>query len=371
MGLTVASPAAASASANPDPEFWHGRRVLLTGHTGFKGAWLALWLQELGARVTGFALEPSTQPSMFELARVGEGMRSLTGDVRDLDALRDAFAVCQPEFVVHMAAQSLVLRSYREPVVTYATNVIGTVHVLEAMRLQGGVRACLIVTSDKCYENRETQRAYAESDPMGGKDPYSSSKGCAELVTAAYRNSFFAGNDAPAAVASARSGNVVGGGDFSEDRLVPDMMRAFLAKSAVHVRNPEAVRPWQHVLDPLRGYLLLCERLARDGAAYAESWNFGPADEDSVPVRNVVDRLLRHWPKGEAILAKTPIGPREAGLLKLDCSKASVRLGWRPRWNLERCLVETARWFKSMEAGGDLRVISLTQLHDYTDTDAT
>lgn len=308
---------------------------------------------------------------MYELARVGEGMRSLTGDIRDLDALLDAFAVSQPELVLHMAAQSLVLHSYREPVATYATNVLGTVHVLEAMRSHASVRACVIVTSDKCYENRETQRAYAESDPMGGKDPYSSSKGCAELVTAAYRNSFFAGGEERVAVASARSGNVVGGGDFSADRLVPDMMRGFLQNRAVHVRNPEAVRPWQHVLDPLRGYLLLGERLAHDGAAYAESWNFGPADEDSVPVRDLVDRLLGHWPKGEAVLATTLTGPHEAGLLRLDCSKARARLGWRPRWNLDRCLAETASWFKAMEAGGDLRVTSLAQLHDYTDTDAT
>jgi CDP-glucose 4,6-dehydratase len=368
MGLISASPTAALSSGNPDPAFWRERRVLLTGHTGFKGAWLALWLQQLGARVTGFALEPPTRPSMYELAQVGEGMHSLTGDIRDLDAVRRAIAVSRPEIVVHMAAQSLVLRSYRGPVETYATNVIGTVHVLEAMRLHGSVGACVNVTSDKCYDNRETQRAYGESDCMGGKDPYSSSKGCAELVSAAYRNSYFTGADACVALATARSGNVVGGGDFSEDRLVPDMVRALLSRRTAHIRNPDAVRPWQHVLDPLRGYLLLCEQLMREGAAFAESWNFGPADEDTVPVRTVVERLLRHWPGGEAALATAPAGPHEAGLLRLDCSKARIRLGWTPRWNLDRCLAETTGWFKTMQGGGDLRAASIAQLRDYVAT---
>jgi CDP-glucose 4,6-dehydratase len=351
---------------NPDPAFWKNRRVLLTGHTGFKGAWLALWLQELGAEVTGFALpEPPTRPSMYEVARVGEGMRSIAGDVRDPSSLSSAVAAARPEVVVHMAAQSLVLRSYRDPVDTYGTNVMGTVNLLEAVRAHDGVRAAVVVTSDKCYENRETHRAYAEADPMGGRDPYSSSKGCAELVTTAYRNSFFGSSDAPA-VASARAGNVVGGGDFSEDRLVPDLMRAFLERRAARVRRPDAVRPWQHVLEPLRGYLLLCERLVHEGAAFAEGWNFGPSDEDTVQVRTVVERLLRYWPGSSVELAADVGGPHEAGLLRLDCSKARLRLGWEPRWDLDRCLKETAAWFKAMQSGDDLRSLSLGQLRDYT-----
>ena len=275
-----------------DADFWRGRRVFLTGHTGFKGGWLALWLQRLGADVTGYALDPPTTPSLFAVARVGAGMRSIINDIRDAETLAQAMREAQPEIVIHMAAQPLVRYSYQAPVETYATNVMGTVHLLEAVRQTDSVRAVVNVTSDKCYENREWVWGYRENEPMGGYDPYSNSKGCAELVTAAYRNSYF--NPAQysqhgVALASARAGNVIGGGDWAEDRLIPDILRAIAAGEAVNIRSPHAIRPWQHVLEPLSGYLLLAQRLIEDGPAHAEGWNFGPSEEDARPVQWIVE----------------------------------------------------------------------------------
>lgn len=348
-------------------QFWRGKRVLLTGHTGFKGGWLCLWLQHLGAEVTGYALEPPTQPNLFEAARVGEGMRSILGDVRDFDALWATVRECQPEIVFHLAAQPLVVPAYRQPLETYAINVLGTVHLLEAVRRTPGVRAVVNVTSDKCYENREWLWGYREDEPMGGHDPYSSSKGCAELVTAAYRRSFFApASDRPSvALASARAGNVIGGGDWAEDRLVPDVVRSFLAGRAVTLRHPDAVRPWQHVLEPLSGYLMLAERSWKEGQAFAEGWNFGPSEEDARPVRWLVERLAALWGEGASWRMADASHPHEAHYLKLDRTKARVRLGWTPRWNLERTLEETVVWYRAHQAGAEMRGATLAQIERF------
>ncbi|MBD0370379.1 MAG: CDP-glucose 4,6-dehydratase [Pyrinomonadaceae bacterium] len=354
------------------PEFWRNKKVLVTGHTGFKGSWLSLWLEEMGASLTGYALEPPTTPSLFQLARVHDAMESVTGDVRDLEQLNQTITRHQPEIVIHMAAQSLVRRSYLDPVETYGTNVMGTVNLLESVRRAGvgTVKAVLVVTSDKCYENREWVWGYRENEAMGGYDPYSSSKGCAELVTAALRNSFFQSSkgEGVAAVASGRAGNVLGGGDWAEDRLVPDTIKSWLDGREVLIRNPQAVRPWQHVLDPLSGYLTLCERLYEDGAAYAEGWNFGPGEEDSRPVGHVVKRLSELW-ASEGSDAKWAQDkkehPHEAHYLKLDCSKARARLLWRPRWNLEKTLKETVNWYRAYAGGEDMRRVSLEQIRAF------
>ncbi|HVR06104.1 MAG TPA: CDP-glucose 4,6-dehydratase, partial [Solirubrobacteraceae bacterium] len=316
-----------------DPAFWRGRRVLVTGHTGFKGSWLALWLQLLGARVSGFSLGVPTRPSLYELARVGEQMHGIAGDVRDFDALRAALRSTQPEIVIHMAAQSLVRRSFAQPRETYEVNVMGTVNLLEAVRLQGDTRVVLNVTSDKCYENREWEWGYREHEPLGGRDPYSSSKGCSELVTGAYRESFFA-HDGAARVASARAGNVIGGGDWSEDRLVADIMRGALAGRPVTVRNPRSVRPWQHVLNPLSGYLELVQALW-SSAAYAGAWNLGPEDHDAQPVAAIVEQIASLWPElCWSVEGQSERTEHEARYLKLDSSRARALLGWHPRWSL-------------------------------------
>jgi len=336
----------------PSESFWRDRRVLITGHTGFKGAWLGLWLHVLGAKTAGFSLESPTDPSLFEVAGVAgrlDGARAdARGDVRDLAALRRAFGEHRPEIVVHMAAQSLVRRSYQEPVETFSTNVMGTVNVLEAARESAGVRAVLVVTSDKCYRNVNLRRGYRESDPMGGHDPYSSSKGCAELVTAAYRDSFFTGS-APA-VASARSGNVIGGGDFSEDRLLPDMARAFHAGQTLRIRNPDAVRPWQHVLDPLQGYLLLLEKLYLHGQAFAGGWNFGPAGR-AMSVRSVACEGARLWGGGAAWEQDGSPQPHEAARLVLDSAKARGVLGWKCRLRHREALAWTVSWYRRYLSG--------------------
>lgn len=349
------------------PMFWAGRRVLVTGHTGFKGGWLCLWLQRLGAEVTGYALEPPTRPNLFESARVHEGMRSILGDVRDFDGLWSAVRECRPEIIFHLAAQPLVMPAYRQPLETYAINVLGTVHLLEAVRRTAGVRAAVNVTSDKCYENREWSKGYQEDEPMGGFDPYSSSKGCAELVTAAYRRSFFGRTPdrAGVALASARAGNVIGGGDWAEDRLIPDAIRSFRAGRPVRLRCPDAVRPWQHVLEPLGGYLSLAEQLWENGATFAEGWNFGPAEQDARPVRWLVDRLAELWgdeagwePDGEP-------RPHEAHYLKLNCAKARARLGWMPRWDLDRALTETVAWYRAHQAGAEMQAVTLAQIERF------
>ncbi len=344
---------------------WSGRRVLVTGHTGFKGSWLSLWLHSLGAEVTGFALPPPTEPSLFEAARIGELVRHVEGDVRDLAALQKAVAEARPEVVFHLAAQPLVRLSYEEPVETYATNVMGTVHLLEAVRQASGVMAVVSITSDKCYENREWVWPYRESDPMGGHDPYSSSKGCAELVTAAWRSSYFA-HEGPL-LASVRAGNVIGGGDWAADRLVPDLVRAFEAGLSPLIRSPDSVRPWQHVLEALGGYLLLAERLLAGERDFAEGWNFGPADEDARPVSWIVDRMRAAWGGGAAdALPDTGARPHEAGLLRLDCSKARAALGWRPALRLEQALDWIVGWHKAVGAGEDARAVTLAQIADYS-----
>jgi CDP-glucose 4,6-dehydratase len=348
-------------AATVEPGFWRDRRVLLTGHTGFKGAWLALWLQSLGARVTGFSIGIPTEPSLYELARVGEGMESVEGDVRDPQAVAAAVASARPEVVVHMAAQSLVRRSFAEPRETYATNVMGTVNVLDAVRVQGSdVRAVVNVTSDKCYENREWEWGYREDEPMGGHDPYSNSKGCAELVTSAFRRTFFS-DPAGARVASARAGNVIGGGDWGEDRLVPDIMRAALAGEPLRVRNPNSIRPWQHVLNPLSGYLVLARALW-DSAEPAVGWNFGPADEDARPVGWIVERMGELWPK--ELLWRLDDGPHphEARYLKLDSSRARAHLGWRPPVALEQALASVVDWYQALSEGADMRSVTLGQI---------
>ncbi len=349
-----------------DPDFWRGRRVLLTGHTGFKGAWLSLWLQLLGARVTGFSAGVPTQPSLFELARVGEGMESVEGDVVDHAAVQAALARCAPEIVIHMAAQSLVRRSFAEPVRTYATNVMGTVNVLDAVRIGGeGVRVVVSVTSDKCYANDGSGRALGEGDALGGADPYSSSKGCAELVTAAFRGSFFsewAGSGEPAPrLASARAGNVIGGGDWGEGRLLADIMRAALAGEEVRVRNPDSVRPWQHVLNPLSGYLALAQALW-DSRDAARAWNFGPAERDARPVRWIVQRVGELWPGGLEWSLDEGAHPPEAHCLVLDSSLARARLGWRPLLGLDAGMEATVAWYRQLHGGADMRAVTVGQI---------
>lgn len=344
--------------------FWRGKRVLLTGHTGFKGAWLSLWLQQMGAEVTGLALAPDTQPNLFEVAKVAEGMTSIVGDIRDRALVLQVMQQAKPEIVIHMAAQALVRPSYQFPVETYETNVMGTVHVLDAVRQTPGVKAVVSVTSDKCYENREWQRGYTEDDAMGGHDPYSNSKGCAELVTASYRNSFLA--EQGVALASGRAGNVIGGGDWAVDRLIPDMLRAISAGQPVKIRSPHAIRPWQHVLEPLSGYLELAQKLYTDGAAFAEGWNFGPAESDAKPVEWVIEKLTQLWGEGASWVLDNNPQPHEATYLKLDCTKAKERMGWQARWPLETTLARIVRWHKAFDAKADMRGETLADITDYT-----
>lgn len=348
--------------------FWRGRKVFITGHTGFKGSWLSLWLHTLGAEIHGYALEPPTQPSLFELAQVAGLLCShQIGDICDSALILAALQRVQPEIVIHMAAQPLVRDSYCIPVETYATNVMGTVNLLEAVRHCSSVRAVVNVTTDKCYENREWVWGYREDEPMGGFDPYSSSKGCAELVTAAYRNSFFNGSalQQGTAIATARAGNVIGGGDWATDRLIPDIIRALLAGEPVRIRNPHAIRPWQHVLEPLSGYLALAQRLYEQGAAYAEGWNFGPTDDDAKPVEWIVKRLCEQWGAGTRYEIDSGDHPHEAHYLKLDCSKARMRIGWQPRWDLDTALQAIVEWTRGYCAQGPIREICLQQISRY------
>ncbi len=345
------------------PDFWHGKRVLLTGHTGFKGSWLSLWLQSLGANLRGIALEPPTDPALFEVARVAAGMEHRIVDVRDFAAVKTQMDEFQPEIVIHMAAQPLVRLSYSQPIETYATNVMGTVHVLEAARHVGSVRAIVNITTDKCYENREWVWGYREDEPMGGYDPYSNSKGCAELVSSAYRKSFL--KEAGIAMATARAGNVIGGGDWAADRLVPDILRALEKNEPVLIRNPYAIRPWQHVLEPLSGYLLLAERLYTTDQADAEGWNFGPRDEDARPVQWIVEHLCEDWGNGASWILQSGDHPHEASFLKLDISKARQRLQWAPRWSLETALKHITDWHQAWLNGQDMRAICQKQIFEY------
>lgn len=348
--------------------FWHNKRVFITGHTGFKGAWLCLWLERLGAKVTGYALEPPTTPSLFGLASVSKLVDSHIADVRDKECLARTLAAAEPEIVIHMAAQPLVRDSYRIPVETYATNVMGTVHLLEAVRNCPSVIAVVNVTTDKCYENREWVWSYRENEPMGGFDPYSNSKACSELVTAAYRSSFFHPQhhaEHGVSLASARAGNVIGGGDWAADRLIPDCIKALLAGERIRIRNPHAIRPWQHVLEPLSGYLALARRLYEDGCDYADGWNFGPADEDAKPVEWIVRQMCSLWGENASYAVDDGDHPHEAHYLKLDCSKARMRLGWKPRWDLTAALDSIVEWTRAYRSGSNMRAICLEQIERY------
>lgn len=351
-----------------NPGFWKGKKILITGHTGFKGAWLSLWLQKLEAYLVGYSLEPPTEPNLFQIAGIKSGMVSNFGDVRDLALLTKTFEHHRPDIVIHMAAQSLVRQSYQDPVETFQTNVIGTVHVLEAARRCQFVKAIIIVTSDKCYENKEQSCSHTEKEPLGGSDPYSSSKACAELVTAAYRCSFFAheGSAALPAVATVRAGNVIGGGDWAQDRLVPDCIRAFTSRRSVQLRYPLAVRPWQHVLEPLSGYLMLAQRLCfPDARDFSDAWNFGPDGGDAATVGEVAQRIGSLWGDGSVTLLEQPNLPQEAGILRLDSTKAITHLGWRPRWSLDRALEETVSWYKAWHSGEDMRSYTVGQISKY------
>ena len=347
---------------------WHGRRVLITGHTGFKGSWLSLWLQQKGAVLCGFALQPPSEANLFEDADIAREMRSVLGDIRNIDALKQVFQEFKPEIVFHLAAQPLVRSSYEDPLATYSTNVMGTANVLEAARHSPGMRAIVAVTTDKCYENREWDWPYRETDTLGGFDPYSNSKACAELVVSAYRNSFFH----PAkygqhgvAIASVRAGNVIGGGDWAEDRLVPDIIRAFISDRPVRIRNPKAIRPWQHVLEPLRGYIAVAESLCENGTANGEAWNFGPDQYDAQPVEWIVRQLAEVWGDGARWELDDLEHPHEAQSLKLDWSKANHRLGWQPSLRLKEALSMTAERYKLKLTSNDMREFTASQIRDY------
>jgi CDP-glucose 4,6-dehydratase len=344
-----------------DADFWRGRRVFLTGHTGFKGAWTALVLGQLGAEVTGFSLAPEFEDGIFCAARVSEILQHIVGDIRDQQALLAAMTEAQPEVVIHMAAQSLVRLSYAEPIDTYLTNVLGTAHLLEGVRQNQSVRAVIVVTSDKCYENVGRAWSYREADALGGHDPYSSSKACAEIVTEAYRRSFFHGRES-AHVASARAGNVIGGGDRAPDRLVPDAIRAFETRRPLQIRHPEAVRPWQHVLDPVVGYLRLAECLVRGGRKFCGAWNFGPDPASEVPVSAIADHLVRLWQGDAHWQHDASEHPHEATYLKLDCTKATNELQWRPLLGLDEALHATVEWYRAQHEGMNMRRITLAQI---------
>jgi CDP-glucose 4,6-dehydratase len=355
-----------------DKRFWKDKRVFITGHTGFKGSWLCLWLHALGAKITGYALAPPTDPSLFELCRMDRLVHSVTGDVRSRESLTNALEATQPEIIIHMAAQALVRESYKNPVETYSVNIMGTVNLFESVRKSRTVRTMINVTTDKCYENREWCWGYRENEPVGGYDPYSSSKACSELVTSCYRDSFFNPKDYEThgvAVATARAGNVIGGGDWAADRLVPDCLRAFLKGEKISIRNPRSIRPWQHVLEPLNGYLLLAQRLYEKGSEYAEAWNFGPHEADARTVEWVVKRLCDQWGRNASYEIDKGAHLHESYSLKLDCSKARERLGWRPRWNVEQALDKVIEWVRDYRAGKDVASVCRHQIEEYEKID--
>ena len=355
--------------ASVDPNFWSDKRVFLTGHTGFKGGWLSLWLSSMGAKVTGYGLAPNTAPNFFETVKI-EGCleQSHIADIRDLEKLQKAMAHAMPQIVIHMAAQPLVRYSYINPVETYSTNVMGTVHVLESIRALDCVRAGVIVTTDKCYENKEWVWGYREDEPMGGHDPYSNSKGCAELVTGAYRQSYFSSDkysEHHVAIASARAGNVIGGGDWSEDRLIPDAINAFEKHQSLLIRNPLATRPWQHVLEPLSGYLVLAQALYEEGPKFVGGWNFGPRDDDARSVKEVINLLIKNWESPASWVQDQSEQPHEAHSLKLDCSKARQFLNWIPRWSLEQAIINITQWHGAYQMHSNMRETSLKQIAAY------
>lgn len=353
----------------PDLSVWKGRKVFLTGHTGFKGGWLALWLTQLGAQVRGYALDPYTNPSLLEEAKVSSVVEDIRGDIRDLPKLEAAMKEFAPEIVIHMAAQPLVRYSYVDPLGTYSTNVIGTAHVLEAVRKTPSVRAVVSVTTDKCYENKEWVWGYRETDPLGGYDPYSSSKACAEIVTAAYRQSFFHPSkfnaDHKTLIASARAGNVIGGGDWSDDRLIPDLVRGFLKGEPVLIRRPNSIRPWQHVLEPLWGYVRLAEELYKGNVSAASGWNFGPSDDDAWPVGRIAEKMVSVWGDNARWILDADPGVHEAGYLKLDASKARAELGWHPSLRIGTSLEWLVDWYKRWQAGEDMHALTLQQIRNY------
>ena len=351
-----------------NPAFWNNKRVLLTGHTGFKGSWLSLWLQEMGARLVGFSLDPPTDSNLHEIAGVAGGMESIHGDIRDLKQVSDAMEKFRPEIVFHLAAQSIVRRSYQDPVSTYTTNVLGTVNLLEAVRQCDSVAVMVNVTTDKCYENKEWFWGYRENEPMGGHDPYSNSKGCAELVTAAYRSSFFSNSSSPqrnVRVATARAGNSIGGGDWGEDRLIPDMIRAIMDKRPVIIRNPVAIRPWQYVLDPLHGYLTLAEKLWHEGHSFAEGWNFGPGETEVQNVSWIADRMTELWGDGARWELDKNLHAHEARYLKLDSSKARDLLGWKTRFDVAETLQCIVDWYRAYLDKQDMHAVTRKQIQEY------
>ena len=348
--------------------FWKNKKVLITGHTGFKGAWLSLWLQNLGAKVIGISLDSPTTPSLYEQANVAKGMISLRQDIRNGEAIKQLFQQHKPEIVFHLAAQPLVRYSYQNPVETYEINVMGTLHVLEGIRSVDSVRSAVMITTDKCYQNKEWVWGYRETDTLGGHDPYSSSKGAAELLISSYRNSYFPQDkysEHKTAIASARAGNVIGGGDWAEDRLIPDIIKAFKNNETVIIRNPKSTRPWQHVLEPLSGYLKLAEQLEKNGDQYAEAWNFGPAEIDARPVQWIVEKMAKLWGENANWINDKSEHPHEANYLKLDCSKAHMKLNWYPRWDLSETLLRIVEWHKLKDAHNNYRKLCLTQINDY------
>jgi CDP-glucose 4,6-dehydratase len=348
----------------PDPEFWSRQRVFVTGHTGFKGGWLTIWLNILGAEVYGYALAPDTSPALFEKAEVGGLLHGEIADINDLPRLSAAISMFRPTVVIHMAAQPLVRRSYAEPRETFATNLLGTVNVLEAVRLTPGVRAAFVVTTDKCYENREHHRPYRETDRLGGRDPYSASKACAELATHSYFWSFFKGSDC--GLASGRAGNVIGGGDWSADRLVPDLIRAFHANRPAVLRNPDATRPWQHVLEPLNGYLLAIEHICGNPGDAPAAWNFGPDTASNQSVGDLAAVAARVWGStAEVVVRRDPNAPHEATLLSVDSTKAKTDLGWTPRWSFDEAIRRTVVWYREVYRGADARLRCQQQIEDY------
>ena len=352
-------------SGKVDSSFWKGKKVFITGHNGFKGSWLSLWLQSMGSAVKGYSLDVNTKPALFTQANIAADMESEIGDIRNLDQLTKSMVIFSPDILIHMAAQALVRLSYQEPIDTYTTNVIGSVNVLEAARKCPNLKAIVSVTTDKCYENKEWEWGYRENEPMGGHDPYSSSKGCAELVTSAYRRSFFSSGDT-ASLASARAGNVIGGGDWAEDRLIPDILRAFEKSEPVVIRNPLSTRPWQHVLEPLSGYLVLAQELFLNGDEFAEAWNFGPKDEDCKPVSWILNKMVKYWGNNANWIIDEDNNPHEAVFLKLDCSKASNRLKWNPKWNLQFVLKSIVDWHQIYSNGGDIKTQCLKEINYYS-----